>query len=490
MSLIGEIINYYDKTMSSIKKRIFIDSAIVSFANILDKLIFFAINVIVARYLNVNDFGEYSTALGYATFFSIFTNVGINQALIRAVNLESGGEDEHFGNTLFAKTILSVIVYAVMSLSLLLANYNANTIYLILILGIVRIGNEYMAAFYSLYDAKEKFKLSSFFMILFALTLLAATVIVIMSRGDYFAIVEVRMAIVLFIIVLLILFTLRDFRLRYRLRTVKELIKQSIPFGLYIIYFNLIQRLNIIILSMMHGTMYAGTFSNGYIFLISLVFVPAGFNRVIVPFLYKLSHVNDRNKYQFAFDVFNKLYGVISFYIFIIFFLFSREIIITFFSDKYIDSINILKIISFAVPFLFNFASIIITTTDNQRENSRILRNSIIINTALNFILIYFYKSEGAAVASVITFVYIYILSYRYLFIQKIFSLSNFFYLFKWLTIISAVSISAHRFLFTSVHWIISLVLVSLLYAILLTAAVIRKDDIRIIRDILRKKAD
>jgi O-antigen/teichoic acid export membrane protein len=58
------------------KTRIFLNSLIVSGVAILEKLFFFIINIVVARYLNVNDFGEYTTALGYATFFSTFVNIG------------------------------------------------------------------------------------------------------------------------------------------------------------------------------------------------------------------------------------------------------------------------------------------------------------------------------------------------------------------------------------------------------------------------------
>ncbi len=56
------------KTKSD-KKRVFVNTIIVSGATIVDKFLFFVINIIVARYLSLADFGEYSTALVYATFF-------------------------------------------------------------------------------------------------------------------------------------------------------------------------------------------------------------------------------------------------------------------------------------------------------------------------------------------------------------------------------------------------------------------------------------
>ena len=143
--------------IQSDKKRVFYNTVIVTGATILDKFIFFIINILIARYLNINHFGEFATALGYATFFSLFTNIGINHALIRAINLESELEKEHFANALLLKTIFAISVYSLMVISLFFTNYNTDTIYLTLIFGLVRIGTEYLLAFYALYDAKEKF---------------------------------------------------------------------------------------------------------------------------------------------------------------------------------------------------------------------------------------------------------------------------------------------------------------------------------------------
>jgi len=55
----------------------------------LKNLFFFIADIIIARYLSVEHFGEYSTALSFATFFSIMTDIGNNVTLVRALHLES-----------------------------------------------------------------------------------------------------------------------------------------------------------------------------------------------------------------------------------------------------------------------------------------------------------------------------------------------------------------------------------------------------------------
>ena len=70
------------------KTKIFLNTAIITTSTVLENIVFFAINIIVARYLNVNDYGEYTTALAFASFFSMFTDLGINQTMIRELNYE------------------------------------------------------------------------------------------------------------------------------------------------------------------------------------------------------------------------------------------------------------------------------------------------------------------------------------------------------------------------------------------------------------------
>ena len=59
------------------KSTIFRYSIIVNAASFVEKLLFFILNIIIARYLSVEHFGQYSTALSYATFFSLMTDIGI-----------------------------------------------------------------------------------------------------------------------------------------------------------------------------------------------------------------------------------------------------------------------------------------------------------------------------------------------------------------------------------------------------------------------------
>ncbi len=470
------------------KKRVFINSIIVTLATISEKLFFFIIMIIVARYLNIDNYGEYSTAIGYATFFSVFTDLGISAGLIRAINLEKDLEREHFANTLFLKTILAVSVYVIMVLSLMFTNYNSDTIHLILIFGLVRFGNQYMATMYAFYDAREMFGVTSSIVFSFGLSFLAGTILVIFLKGNYFHFAYLRLIIVILVLAVLFLITFKKykFKLKFDRTTTKGFIKNVIPFGLSSICSNFIQRINIIILSIMHGTVYSGIFNNGYIFFLTLSFIPTNFHRILTPYLYKVPFEEDKNKFQFAFDFFTKVYGVISFFLALIIFLFSEPIITNFFGEKYTASIGVLRIIAFGIPFLFNVAFVIIRSLDKQEYNSIFMVIATVVNIISNLILIYYYKSIGAAITTVITFMVLFILCHLYLGKHKYVSLRKALFIYLSLILIFLICTSVESYFLKDLLWIYSIILISFLYFILIIAFLIRSNDIRIVKEIIR----
>jgi len=469
--------------ISNIKTTVFLNSLLVSGIAFFEKLFFFAVNIVIARYLSVVDFGEYTTALGFATFFSTFVNIGINQTLVRAINLDASHEREHLGNTLLTKTLLSLLVFGIMSVSLFFMNYNSNTIYLVLIFGLVRIGNEYMTAFYALYEAKEKFTVSSFFNFTFSTSILCTTFIVIFFNGSYFHFALLRLAIVIIVLAMLIFHTRRSFEISFSMETIWSFLKDAVPFGLYSIFWYSLQRLNIIILSLIHGTNPVGYFSNAFIFLVTLTFIPMNLNKVLIPFLYKTSYTSNKNRYQFTFDVFSKFLGILSFYVCVITFLFSENIIVLFFGNKYSPSIPILKIVSFAVPFLFNIATTIITAIDHQHINTKILGGGMVINIILNILLIIPYQAGGAAIAAVATFLIIFLMSHFYIWKTNIISIQRVLFIYLRLIMTSTIIIFIHYKLLTNIDWLIAFTINTIIYIALTIIFLIRKTDLRILRE-------
>lgn len=464
------------------KARVFINTAIVFTSTIVENLIFFVINVIIARYLSIEHFGEYTTALGYATFFSALSNIGINQTLIRAINLYPEREKENFSSAFIIRCVLSVVIYAALAASLYFTNYSRELVLLTLVMGVFRVGNEFLSSFYASFDANEKFILSSVFRIAFSFFFLILTIGVVIFHGSLFDFAYIRLWLVTGFIIVLLVTSRNLITLDVSLSHLYDFFKESIPFGIYTILGNIYLRTNVIILSLIHGTIYSGIFSNGFLFFTTLSFIPAVLSKVLLPFLYKNS--DDSLKFQFAFNIYTKYLTMISFYFMMGAILYGKDVIYLIFSSKYHDSIIVLQIVAAGIPFIFTIAPTLITSLDRQPVLTRIYVYGFMINLVSNFILIYFYKSEGAAAAAVITYGYIFAASNYYLAVNKFISSSGIVKTFMQQIIIFGFCYVFKNFILPDLYWVVSLAIISIIFVLLNLVFVLNKNDARIVREI------
>ena len=470
------------------KSRVFFNSVIIYTESIIDNFIFFIINLIIARYLSVEHFGEYTTALGYATFFSTLSNIGINQALIRSINLHPDKKKENFSAAFILRCIVSIVAYGIMALSLFFTNYSYELVILTLVMGVFRIGNEFLASFYASFDAEEKFIVSSIYKMAFSIAFLILTVGVVLFHGGLFHFAYVRLFLILAFFIILVATFGRIISFKIPYKSISRFFVETIPFGVSSILSAAYQRINVIILSLFHGSIYSGIFSNGLIFFTMLFLLSGAISRPLVPYLYKTSHKDNSSKFQFAFNIYNKFFAIASFYLITGAILYGKEVIYLFFGSKYHDSIIILQIVSIGIPFVFTIGPVIITSLDRQPALSKIYAIGFFISIISNLSLIYFFKSEGAAASIVITYGFIFFATNFYLAANKFINLYGIIKTYIWLLIVFASCYCIKTFIMPEIYWIASLALISIIFIILNLIFVINKNDVRILREIFNIK--
>lgn len=471
------------------KAKIFKDTVIVNVASLIEKTLFFLLNILIARYLTVEHFGEYSTALSYATFFSLMTDIGINVTLVRALNLEKEYENEHFTNAFYLKLSLSVTMYIVMAISLLLTGYNRDVINLTLILGLVRIGNEFMRTYYALDEAKQQFLFPSVVNSLYVVFFFLGVIAVILFQGNYYHLCLVRLVVVYLFIALLTVHIFKKVKFSFQIPLFIAFIKSAIPFSTIAVLTNLTFRINAVIISLMIGTTQVGFFSNSILFVDTLAIIPDNLKKILMPALYSALEKKDVSQFQFSFDILSKYFGIVSFYLMLVLFLYAETIITTVFGNKYFNSAILLQIIAFSLPFVFNVASIILVGKDRQSVLSRIMLVSTIVNIAANIILIKILNIKGAAVAVTITYATIFFMSHYYL--RKLESIKMVPAFKKYVIIGAIVFVTCLLYEFLNVKQVslyVSFLLISLMYGLLTVGCIMNKDDIRIIQEMLGVK--
>lgn len=472
-----------------VKSKLFFNSLIVNAASFVEKVGFFTANLLIARYLSLEHFGEYSTALAYATFFSLLTDIGINVTLIRALNLEDKYSCEHFTNAFIIKMSLAVIMYAIMAVTLNFTGYNSDVTCLTLILGAVRIGNEFMRTYYSVDEARQNFLFPSIANSGYVVIFLTGIIAVIIYGGNYYHLAYVRLAIVIFFIILLSYRIFSTFRFLFNWELCRRFIASAIPFSVVAVLWNLILRTNAIIISMMVGTTKVGIFTNSMLFLDTLSIIPANLRRITLPVLYRALEENDREKFQFSFDIMSKYFGIVSFYLVVMFVVFAKDIIMLIFGKRYLDSALVLQLLSFSIPFIFNSATIIIVGLDKQSVLSHILILTTVVSIGTNIILIHFFDLAGAAISILITYAVIFILSHTYIMVRENLKMMKVLKWYFWIIIISLTDIIIYYYTpLKNYHILITMPVLSLIYVLKIIVFIVRKDDIRIIREMIKLK--
>ncbi len=472
--------------MENVKKSFFLNSLILTISSILEKIFFFIINIIIARYLSKEQFGEYSAALAFGTFISVFASMGIGTSSIRAINYYKDEINEIYTNTILLKTILSILTFSALLGAIYITDFNRNTIILTLILSLVRITNEFLSALSQLFEAKSKFLISSIYTSLFALLFLGGTYAVVLFDGDYFDLAYTRLAIIILIVSAAFYHSLQFYKIRFDFAKLKKFTAETIPFSYSVIASSITSNFSAIILPFMHGTIYSGIFNNAYIFFLSLLFIPGNLSRVLMPYLFQHTYSEDKELFRYAFDTYGKIFSIISFYLAIIFFMYCGPIITLIFGTKYGDSIGLLQIFAFAIPFAFNVSPNIISSLNKQIINSRIDMTASVVSITSSLILIKYFKAEGAVLSIVIVSVISYILSNGYLIKKKYISYAKTARIRFTLLLISLSCYAVKVFLSDYHMHVMSMTVITIIYFALVGIMVINKDDISLIRKIIK----
>ncbi|PKL19109.1 MAG: hypothetical protein CVV49_02585 [Spirochaetae bacterium HGW-Spirochaetae-5] len=472
--------------MGNVKKSFFLNSLILTVSTVLEKFFFFVINIIIAHYLSKEHFGEYSAALAFGTFFSVISNMGIGVSSIRAINYYKNDIDENYTSTIILKLLLSITAFLALITAIFITDFNKNTIILALILGLVRIVNEFLSTINQLFEAKSKFFLSSLYNSFFALLFLGGTYAVILFRGDYFHLSYTRLIIVIAITLIAFIHTVKFYKFKYNYLTFKKFAIETIPFSYSVVFSSITMNFSSVILPIMHGTIYSGIYNNAYIFFLSLLFIPGNLSRVLMPYLYQHNYEKDKELFKYAYDTYSKIFSIMSFYLAMIFYIYAGNIITLIFGIKYTDSIYLLQMFAIAIPFSFNISGIIISSLNKQIINSRVDMMVALVTMITSIILIKYLKADGAVYSTVIAYVTSYILTTGFLIKNKYINYTKTALIQLTLLLIASICYVVNiNLLVGFASLITSILIVSLLYSLLVIIFLINKKDIQLFRNLL-----
>jgi O-antigen/teichoic acid export membrane protein len=368
--------------------------------------------IIIARVFGADIYGQFNLAFSFVIIFSIFADFGINNTVIRDVARDKNKATEFINNGLIIKIILSILTFlAIYVMTVFLRKGNEVNI-LIYLLGLYVISNSYNTFLKSIYRAHEKMKYEAFLKIIEGFLL----IIYLCFTSFYFKNIYLTIfgfSIISLITLFVSLFWVNKYFSKFKFsvdwKVIRFLLKESWPFALAGIFVTIYFNIDTVMVSLIRGNVETGLYSASYNFIFGASLFPSLVSAAIYPYLSKIHNFSTKTQNVSKYIKIFFLSGVL-FTLGIYFY--SGTLIQLLYGANYVKAVGSLKILSLILPFSFvcTFIGTFLAAINKQLSGMLVTCVTAILNVILNLILIRQYGQIGAAVASLISFVVMFIL--------------------------------------------------------------------------------
>ena len=388
-------------------KKIVKNAGILFTANVMSKALNFAYVVYLARYLGASGFGIISFALAFALILGVFADFGLQPLSLREISRNKNEAGRYFSNIALIKIILSVTIFFLLVFIVKCLNYSHDTVYVIYLIGLSIIIGSFNNFIYAVYQANEDVKYMGIGYILNSLSMLAGILATAYFNGNIimFSVVFLVSA----IIVLLYNLTIISYKffkpkLSADLKFWKKLIKEAVPFGLVNVFVIIYFKIDSVMLGTMKTQKIVGYYNASYrIIDVLTALFPSIIFSVVYP---KMSaYIELPEKLKSIYIVSFKISLIIGLIISIVTVFFAHYFILLIYGYGYHEGADSLKILIWAFFFICisSITSSLISSVNKQRLVTITAGVGAVINIGLNFLLIPRFSLNGAAFATVIT---------------------------------------------------------------------------------------
>ncbi len=391
----------------SLKLRLIKNAGWLFGAEIISKVLAYGVIVILSRTLGPDGLGQYSFIFYYVGLLGIFRDLGVGYYFMREVARDKGRLKELLPDVLGLKIVLAVINFLII-VGITLFLPKPEWIKVLIVLA----GAEAILTWISL--------LFTYIMYSHEVTKYEAIARTVERFWAFFvggAVLYIFKSLPPFIIALLTGYTLRELlrirwglqfvdelRVRFRPEVWKNLLMKSYPFWFIGLFTLIYYRTDMVMLSLLRGDYETGIYRAAFTLIEVSLFIP---NIVISTTMPSMSRLwkEDRKtlevlfKKSFQILLLIGLLGTAGYYTL------ARIGILFVFGEKFLPSVPVLRILAFAVPFMFlnSLFGSYMNATGRELTFTKITGFTALLNVALNYVLILNYGAEGAAVATVVS---------------------------------------------------------------------------------------
>ncbi|MCO5381282.1 MAG: flippase [Methanosarcina barkeri] len=412
--------------MSTVQ-RITKNIAITGFSQLLISVSGFLLVIYIARYLGKADFGKFNFALYFSTFFLIIADPGISSFIIREIARNKELTNEYVTNASLIKSILLLITFFTIVVSINLMGYPQDTKLIVYLFGTYTLLTSFSLTFRAVYQAFEKMQCTAVLDIAKQLILIISVSFVIYSNRSLLelAYCYVLTGIVDVLLNVIFLKKVEHIEPKFNLALWKPMIIKAFPFGLNSFFAVFFFKIDTFMLSVIKGYVEVGIYSAAYTPLLALSTVTSNMiTTAIYPVMSK-NFVHLKNSLEFMTAYSSKYIMIIGLPISIGCFTLANQFINLFYGDQYSESVIAFQILALFIPLrlISGITGTLLTSIDKQNIRTFSVGICAAINIILNIILIPNLGFIGAAVSTVVSELCLYIIFLIY--IQKYYKKIN-----------------------------------------------------------------
>ena len=371
----------------------------------LQKLISYLIILLISRTLGDVGLGQYSFILSFTWFVSYLSDFGVNYYLMRelARNRES---KELVSYALGFKTILATLDWFLIAFLAMHLNKDPVVKTSIILYGTGTVFGTIGLLFTAVMFANEITKYESYSVIIErVLTLILGGSVLFLTR-DLF---------LFFIVLTADLFLLNVLRIHFGSRYISakpqfeprkwlEILSKSYVFWFIYIFSFIYFNTDIIMLGLMKPDQVVGWYKAGYFFIQAAMLIPSVIVNTTMPSISRL-WVENRITLRVLFRKAFQLVSILSIITAVVAFVSAPVLISIFFGDNFSNSVSVLRILSWVIPpmFMNSLYGSFMNGIGKEKEYTRIIGGTTLLNVILNYFLISYMSYLGAAFATLIT---------------------------------------------------------------------------------------
>ena len=407
--------------------RIFKNTSSLFSAHLISRLGSLVITIwLMPRYFSESELGGYFVAIALTNLIAILTELGMQNPLIREMTLHLDQTRHYLGNALIVRSILSIVAYGIMIVSGIFL-YSPMIVEMIVFLGLAEIANSLAQLYRCVFRAHEEMKYEAFTVIAERGAFLAIGGGAILLDYGLITVCHAMLVAGCINLILSVGFTRYRFTaLRFQLsrEIVTTLMQQALPFAIGNLFYLLYFRVDAIMVSKLSvdGVVANTWYGLAYTIVNALTILPGAF--MMGAMFPVLSRAWEREKGRFpGAYTFGMRWMVLSgLPLAVGLSVLSPEITGVLFLSTYtpdeVDKIaKTLQWLSWSGGLIFVTTAVqaVLRATDKRRAFSVLMGSTALLNIGLNLFLIPRFSHVGAAMAMVISEVFLLIFGIGYI---------------------------------------------------------------------------